>query len=292
MNRIVFALILLNYLSTPALALSIALNGNGPGTFALDVYPSQFPIDLVFDLESSSESPVNVLAWQLELCIQPSNYSEGSLLFTDVNTPPNPLYPDQSSPQSIPQVPPGSPAVLLSDADTTDPFDGNPVSHDTPKSIVQLALLGHGAVAGSFQLRMKNYDPNDASGSAWLDAADESGTPIPFDNCSPCSVPGTTLLGTIAITPVAGDYNGDGQVDSADYSIWRSNYGQTVTPPGSGADGNQNGVVDAGDYVVWRALANTPALTSNVRIPEPAGLTTIAILFASICISFRVKRGN
>jgi hypothetical protein len=42
--------------------------------------------------------------------------------------------------------------------------------------------------------------------------------------------------------PVPGDYDGIGVVGPEDYLYWRSRFGQTVTPPGSGADGNGNGI--------------------------------------------------
>ena len=49
-----------------------------------------------------------------------------------------------------------------------------------------------------------------------------------------------------------GDYNSDGFVDAADYSVWRDNLGATVVPF-SGADGNGNGSIDVADYHVWRS---------------------------------------
>ncbi len=52
--------------------------------------------------------------------------------------------------------------------------------------------------------------------------------------------------------PIPGDYNGDGCVDSSDYSTWRGSYGQTVSPAGSGADGNGDGRIESSDYSVWR----------------------------------------
>lgn len=56
-----------------------------------------------------------------------------------------------------------------------------------------------------------------------------------------------------------GDYNNDGSIDAADYQMWRSTYGQTVSA-GSDADGNANGVIDTADYTVWRdAVANAEA---------------------------------
>jgi hypothetical protein len=50
----------------------------------------------------------------------------------------------------------------------------------------------------------------------------------------------------------AGDYNVNGNVDAADYVLWRKMLGTNV-PNGTGADGSGNGVVDQADYNVWRA---------------------------------------
>ncbi|MEZ6099916.1 MAG: choice-of-anchor L domain-containing protein [Pirellulaceae bacterium] len=47
------------------------------------------------------------------------------------------------------------------------------------------------------------------------------------------------------------DYNNNGVVDAADYTVWKDSFGQSV-PPGTGADGNVNGVIDAADYTVWK----------------------------------------
>ena len=53
-------------------------------------------------------------------------------------------------------------------------------------------------------------------------------------------------------TAAPGDYNRDGTVDAADYTVWRDNLGASVAPL-TGADGDGNGVVDATDYAVWKS---------------------------------------
>jgi hypothetical protein len=48
---------------------------------------------------------------------------------------------------------------------------------------------------------------------------------------------------------IPGDYNADGTVDLADYTVWADSYGQTGSD--LPADGNEDGVVDLADYTVW-----------------------------------------
>lgn len=51
--------------------------------------------------------------------------------------------------------------------------------------------------------------------------------------------------------PPNADFNGDGTVDTADFTVWRDTLGQTVVP-GDAGDANHDGVVDAADYTIWR----------------------------------------
>jgi hypothetical protein len=78
-----------------------------------------------------------------------------------------------------------------------------------------------------------------------------------------------------------GDYDGNGIVDAADYSIWRVSLGQNVAI-GSGADGDRNGIVDEGDYSVWQShfgiSAVAPAASlADMTVPEPASLVLLLI---------------
>lgn len=74
------------------------------------------------------------------------------------------------------------------------------------------------------------------------------------------------------VVALVGDYNADGSVDSADYTIWADNFSSTVN---LAADGNGDGVVDSADYTLWADnFGNSAALSSGAfPIPEPsAGL--------------------
>lgn len=80
------------------------------------------------------------------------------------------------------------------------------------------------------------------------------------------------------VAAVAGDYNGNGTVDAADYTLWRDTLGDTVTA-GEGADGNGNGVIDTGDYDFWKTnFGNTSGSGSVGAIPEPASVLLLVTL--------------
>ncbi|WP_145247414.1 hypothetical protein [Aeoliella mucimassa] len=90
-----------------------------------------------------------------------------------------------------------------------------------------------------------------------------------------------------------GDYNGDGIVNLADYTVWRDNLGSTTV---LAADGNGNDVIDAGDYTVWKGnfgkLNNSPVQGSvaNQAVPEPAAWGILLVAGAAVLVINR-KRG-
>jgi hypothetical protein len=76
------------------------------------------------------------------------------------------------------------------------------------------------------------------------------------------------------VTDTPGDYNNDGVVNLADYTVWRDTLG--ATGEGLAADGSGDGAVDADDYQVWKdnfgnSSAALGALTINggTSVPEP-----------------------
>jgi hypothetical protein len=72
-------------------------------------------------------------------------------------------------------------------------------------------------------------------------------------------------------TPVAGDFDGDGDVNAADLDLWRGGYGLTAgaEPLDGDADGDFD--VDGDDFVIWqRTLTGEPALPAASMVPEPS----------------------
>jgi hypothetical protein len=86
-----------------------------------------------------------------------------------------------------------------------------------------------------------------------------------------------------------GDYNGNGEVDAADYVVWRSALGSASD---LAADGNGNGIIDSGDYDVWRGrygAALQPAsigisMSVGSAVPEPHPKTQFVCGLALLAI--------
>lgn len=121
-------------------------------------------------------------------------------------------------------------------------------------------------------------------GNAWnLSAASELTATILSGN--------DTFAATVTFTPL-GDYDWDGDVDTDDYALWRTDFGSSTNLQ---ADGNDNGIIDAADYTIWRdGLAQFLAMpigtgssftaAASSAIPEPA---TIMLLFTCSTGIFR-----
>ena len=89
---------------------------------------------------------------------------------------------------------------------------------------------------------------------------------------------------TLFVDSLTGDFNADGAVNAADYSVWRNSYGQTG---GSlAADSNGDEVVNGADYAVWRenfdGAMTSPATTSTVPAPEPSASLLLVVYFMGV----------
>ncbi|TWT78152.1 hypothetical protein Pla123a_09420 [Posidoniimonas polymericola] len=87
---------------------------------------------------------------------------------------------------------------------------------------------------------------------------------------------------TIGSPASQGDYNGDGQVDAADYTTWRANNGGRLPA----ADGNGDGLVNRFDYAWWRSRYGDEtvvgaAASESAPAPEPAAVALVGGLLAA-----------
>ncbi|WP_146591680.1 hypothetical protein [Posidoniimonas polymericola] len=183
-------------------------------------------------------------------------------------------------------------------------------------STLEIALSGVSRADGSGGLQYAAIDAGllaDLAGSLRVTLADGFlpsvgqsflliGTPTVTGDFSGVELPDLINLGmdwTTTIGPTGysvsvvgaalpGDYNGDGLVDGADYSVWRDSNGSTLN---LAADGDGDLVVDAADYQVWRSHYGRGSLTSPAAVgtaaPEPSAL---AVVIAAAALQCFVRR--
>jgi hypothetical protein len=163
-----------------------------------------------------------------------------------------------------------------------------------------------------YDVKVWSYDPAQSFSSTlteWSPINDTTGTPVNITNfafprpttlddrsatlrvrstTSTLEILGTTTSGfggtrlnafelNAVVSTIPGDFNGDSEVDGADLTLWRSNFGNTTASTATGdADGDQD--VDGADFLIWqRNLGSMGPVTS---VPEPT--TAFLISFALV----------
>ncbi len=86
-----------------------------------------------------------------------------------------------------------------------------------------------------------------------------------------------------------GDFNGDGVVDAADYTVWRDRLGSPATPF-SAADPSGDGLVGATEYALWKSSYGQQA--SDLRlpatsVPEPGSMALMLAACAGAATYWR-----
>jgi hypothetical protein len=96
--------------------------------------------------------------------------------------------------------------------------------------------------------------------------------------------------------PVAGDYNGNGIVDAADYTIWRDTLGSTTDLRANGDNsGASAGKIDAADYSVWKSRfgaisGSGGGSLGTSQVPEPAAGLMIAL--GALMLGYNKRRSR
>ncbi len=71
---------------------------------------------------------------------------------------------------------------------------------------------------------------------------------------------------SLSVQGLLGDYNYDGAVDAADYTVWRDGLGTTFTPS---------------EYDVWASNFGATSPADSATVPEPSvGLLLVAAIYA------------
>ena len=79
------------------------------------------------------------------------------------------------------------------------------------------------------------------------------------------------------VPPLPGNFNGDGIVDAADYTVWRDHLGEANEGFLNGNGDGLNGI-NQDDYALWKAnFSNTAIGTGSGIVPEPTSVALLAI---------------
>jgi hypothetical protein len=150
-----------------------------------------------------------------------------------------------------------------------------------------LTANGNVALSGSLIVSLNSFTPAYGQTFDLIDWSARSGT---FNSVSLPALTGSLVWNTSGLytsgaisVGLAGDYNGNGIVDAADYTVWRDALGTTSDLL---ADGNGNGLIDSGDYNVWKANfdAHSGSGAGQLNsVPEPTSLVILLIGMSAMC---------
>jgi MYXO-CTERM domain-containing protein len=82
-----------------------------------------------------------------------------------------------------------------------------------------------------------------------------------------------------------GDFDGDGDVDGADFVVWQTNFPTTSGATLAMGDADGDGDVDGADFVVWQTNFPTPSGGSS-PVPEP-GTAALALVVVGVIALMR-----
>lgn len=140
--------------------------------------------------------------------------------------------------------------------------------------------------SGVLSLNAAPFDGIEQSTALTIDAFFDTSVVGSFEATYTLNLSGEDLLGeqtqTLSLTllgevlgSLAGDYNSDGLVDAADYSVYRDTLGSTADLR---ADGNNDGEINAADLAVWSGAFGSVSGSSGA-VPEPSSLLLAALAY-------------
>lgn len=90
----------------------------------------------------------------------------------------------------------------------------------------------------------------------------------------------------VGIYPLEGDYNQDGVVDAADFTVWRDHEGDAAGALPN--DPHTGGLIGSAQYDTWVANFGRTSPSLAFALPEPT--TTVSLLLASLAVLVRPPR--
>ncbi|TWT92916.1 Dockerin type I repeat protein [Botrimarina colliarenosi] len=79
------------------------------------------------------------------------------------------------------------------------------------------------------------------------------------------------------LSGVLPDFNNDGVVNAADYTVWRDNDGVASGATFAQGDANGDGAVNGADYSIWSSNYGAISTATAAGVPEPASLASLLV---------------
>lgn len=189
---------------------------------------------------------------------------------------------DNGSPQ-FPGAPGGTNSIGPNIASLTA-VQGVPWANDDP-----LWATGVTVASGAFSAGLAPSFAGSSSGQSGQLFTNIGNSLLPGDRTD--SIAFTTLVtSNLGFGVANGDYNLDGVVDAADYTVWRDTLGQSVAVS-TGADGDGDGQITASDYSVWQSNFGSSS-GSATAVPEPASGLLFSGFFATLLLRVRTRNST
>jgi hypothetical protein len=186
------------------------------------------------------------------------------------------------------------------------------LSQDTTNKHLLLATAGFGSLAGGvtpdFTIPSHFFNPaGDTINYVFTVAGTVTFTSVPTNGISSLNYPGATTAvnsptnlagksGSVNLAPppaLTGDYNNNGRVDAADYTVWRDHLGSTTfTLPNR--DSANSGAISMADYTSWmnnfghHSGSGGGANAGSAAVAEPS---TGLLMFVAV-LGWWLKRGR
>jgi hypothetical protein len=263
---------------TSATAANLTLFTSAPSNAPLIITPLDASRQLLVSVanDTSGDPPTEFMsAWQFWLQAIPDASTTGTLNAVGGTVPDNYVFAD--APRLGPAIAslPDDPSTLNA-LDIVFSLDSAAQIPTAPgENLLSMSFAPSADALGRFGIYVVDLH------TLWVDSTNSGGlrtfANVPRDD-------GKVRIGDVLVTSVA-DYNRDGVVDAADYTVWRDTLGSTTNLL---ADGNGNEMIDADDYEVWKlhfgvtvlGFAAGSGALDVIAVPEPA--TCLLLLLAAI----------
>jgi hypothetical protein len=151
-----------------------------------------------------------------------------------------------------------------------------------------LTIVGDAALDGILDVSLVGFSPTIGQQFTILTASSIIDNGLVLGGAAASSfsllVGSTSVILQAIAAGVPGDYNQDGTVNAADYTVWRNNLGSATSLPNDNTAG-----VGQDDYARWKmhfgeTAGSGSGIGSNAAVPEPASATLLITLFTVLAI--------